>query len=149
MDMRGLATRYGEVTELLTARDDRFVIFTGGDELTLRFPASSLPPPLPGWERDFLFYSDGWEKDSDRNTLTGDTVEPLPFHAMSSYPYGPDESYPRDRWHQEYLDRYNTRPIGPAAFRRFLKDFPTDGDGSWSAELPWALEPGVRGVHEQ
>ena len=143
MDMTGMATRYGEVTELLTDSDDRFAIFTGGDEVTIRFDASLLPPLEPGWTRDFLFYSDGWEKDSDRNTVTGDRVEPLPFHAMSAYPYPSSEAYPDDEMHREYLERYNTRRLGPEAFRRFVKDY----RGGELPPLPWELEVGVRGDH--
>ena len=141
--MTGLATRYGDVTELLTLADDRFVIFTGGDEVSIRFDAAALPPLAPGWERDYLFYSDGWEKDSDRNTVTGDTVDPLPFHAMTGYPYPASEAYPDDALHRDYLARYNTRRIGPEAFRRFVKDYA----GGEVPPLPWALEPGVKGEH--
>ena len=144
MDMAGMATRYGDVTELLTASDDCFVIFTGGDEVSIRFDASALPAVQPGWERDYLFYSDGWEKDSDRNTVTGDTVGPLPFHAMSAYPYPPSESYPDDEAHRVYIERYNTRRIGPEAFRRFVRDY----TGGGVPPLPWALEAGVRGAHD-
>ena len=48
----------------------------------------------------------------DLYTAHPDSVEPLPFHGMSNYPYGEEESYPRDKLHKEYLDRYNTRRIG-------------------------------------
>ena len=50
----------------------------------------------PGWVRDFILYSDGWDKDGDINTLTSQTVEPLPFHGMSAYPYPDTEHYPDD-----------------------------------------------------
>jgi hypothetical protein len=30
---------------------------------------------------------------------------------MTRYPYGPDESYPTDIEHQEYLREYNTRKV--------------------------------------
>ncbi len=38
------------------------------------------------------------------------TVEPLPFHAMTSYPYPAGESFPADRIHNRYRQLYNTRP---------------------------------------
>ena len=38
------------------------------------------------------------------------SVEPLPFHGMSVYPYPPDEQYPRDAFHDRYQRLYNTRP---------------------------------------
>ncbi|MBI4714538.1 MAG: hypothetical protein HY760_01075 [Nitrospirae bacterium] len=66
-----------------------------------------------GWRRDFFIYTDGWIKDADLNTATGDRVTPLPFHAMSRYPYGPDESYPADQEHRRYLTEFNTRNVGP------------------------------------
>lgn len=106
----GLYTRYGEVSELLRDPDDRYVIMASGDELRLRFPAAALPPLPPGWRRDFLLLVDGWEKDQDANTAFSQTVEPLPFHAMSAYPYPPKERYPEDPAHQAYLKTYNTRP---------------------------------------
>ena len=53
-------------------------------------------PPLPaGWKRDFLLLVDGWAKDRDANTAYSQTVEPLPFHAMSVYPYPAGERYPQ------------------------------------------------------
>jgi hypothetical protein len=47
----------------------------------------------------------------DLYTAYPDTVEPLPFHGMSGYPYGPSERYPEDRERQEYRKQYNTRRI--------------------------------------
>ena len=38
----------------------------------------------------------------------GDTVAPLPFAAMESYPY-PDQSFPADPDHLNYQLEYNTR----------------------------------------
>jgi hypothetical protein len=106
----GLYTRYGDVKPLLTDVDDSFVIAGSGDELRLRFPAGSLPPLPPNWRRDFLLLVDGWAKDGDFNTAYAQSVEPLPFHGMSRYPYPPSERYPDDTGHREYRDRYNTRP---------------------------------------
>lgn len=106
----GLYTRYGDVRELLTAVDDRFVIMGSGDEIRMRFDASRLPALPAGWKRDFLLKVDGWAKDRDANTAYSQTVEPLPFHRMTRYPYGPDEHYPDDPDHASYRRNYNTRP---------------------------------------
>ncbi len=106
----GLYTRYGNVQELLAAVDDRMVIMGSGDELRLSFEARSLPPLAPGWRRDFLLKVDGWEKDRDPNTAHSQTVEPLPFHQMSGYPYPAGEKYPDDPWRLAYRREYNTRP---------------------------------------
>jgi tetratricopeptide (TPR) repeat protein len=106
----GLYTRYGETLPLVTAIDDRFVILGAGDALTLSFPAGAAPPLAPGWTRDYLLFLDGWAKDRDPNTLEALYVDPLPFHAMSGYPYGPGERYPDDEAHRRYQREWNTRP---------------------------------------
>jgi hypothetical protein len=109
----GRFTRFGDVTRLLEWADDMYVVFGPGDEITVEFAADDTPPLPAGWRRDFLLYSDSWLKDADLNTGTGQTVEPLPFHGMSRYPYGAEQSYPTDPEHQQYLRRYNTRPMPP------------------------------------
>jgi hypothetical protein len=106
----GNYTRYGDVRKLLAAPDDRLVIMGSGDEATLRFDATKLPPLPAGWKRDFLLLVDGWAKDADANTAFSQSVLPLPFHGMSSYPYPAAEHYPDDPEHQEYLSEYNVRP---------------------------------------
>ncbi|HEV7517176.1 MAG TPA: hypothetical protein VGR07_12815, partial [Thermoanaerobaculia bacterium] len=106
----GLYTRYGDVRPLLTAADDRLLLMGSGDEVRLLFDARALPPLPTGWQRDFLLLVDGWAKDADANTAFGQSVEPLPFHAMSRYPYPKAEHFPDDPEHQEYRRTYNTRP---------------------------------------
>lgn len=106
---RGWYTRYGDVQELLLVADDKYVIFGPGDELALRFDATQAPRLPAGYTRDFIFYANGWVKDGDLNTRHSLTVEPLPFHGMSGYPYGEDESYPYDADHRTYIETYNTR----------------------------------------
>ena len=73
--------------------DDKFVIFGGGDELTLRF----TPPAAPTGDvnRRFLLLSDGYYKDL-KQTIDH-TVEPLPFAAMSNFPYADDRALPGRR----------------------------------------------------
>ncbi len=83
----GNYTRYGDVRDLLSGIDDKLVLMGSGDELTLRFDPARLPPLRSGWKRDFLLLVDGWAKDADANTAYSKTVEPLPFHGMSAYPY--------------------------------------------------------------
>jgi hypothetical protein len=118
----GKRTRFGDVTELLRQRDDRFVVFGPGDEVTVRFDATRLPPLPAGWRRSFVLRTWGYCKDSGPFTATGATIEPLPFAAMRNYPPGPDEHYPPDAAHQDYLRRYQTREVGtqaaPARARR-------------------------------
>ena len=105
----GLYTRYGEVRELMDAVDDRFIIMGSGDELKLRFDPAKLPALPSGWKRDFLVFVDGWSKDADANTAFAESVEPLPFHAMSRYPYPASERYPDDAEHRAWRAKYNLR----------------------------------------
>ncbi len=106
----GLYTRYGDVRPLLENIDDRLAIMGSGDEIRILFRAGSLPALPQGWKRDFLLKVDGWAKDRDPNTAFSTSVEPLPFHAMSRYPYPANERYPADEAHEEYRREYNTRP---------------------------------------
>ena len=109
--MSGDYTRYGEVSELVTQADDCFVIMGRGEELTLKFPAQAFGPLREGWRRTFLLKTDSYCKDMDLYTAHPDTVEPLPFHAMSGYPYGGDERYPDDAARTRYRREYNTRKV--------------------------------------
>jgi hypothetical protein len=104
----GYYTRPGDVTELLQKPDDQYVIMRHGYAIRVAFDPTRLPPLPAGWTRDFILYSDGFGKDMDPNGAESRTVGPLPFHAMSCYPYGPAEHYPTDRVHLEYQARYNT-----------------------------------------
>jgi hypothetical protein len=106
----GMYTRYGDVAELARDVDDMLIIMGSGDELKLHFRADSLPPVPPGWKRDFLLKVDGWAKDRDPNTAYSTSVEPLPFHGMSVYPYPATEHFPADADHARYRRGYNTRP---------------------------------------
>jgi hypothetical protein len=110
-DLVGYYTRYGDVQELLLEPDSKYVIANAGDEITLEFDATGVSDPAPGWTRDFIIYTNGWLKDGDLNTASGQTVEPLPFIGMSRYPYGSGEFYPEDEDHQLYLKMYNTRKV--------------------------------------
>jgi tetratricopeptide (TPR) repeat protein len=110
--MEGDYTRYGDVTELLDEADDCYVIMGRGEELTLRFSAGDFSPIPNGFSRSFILKTDSYCKDMDLYSAYPDTVEPLPFHSMSTYPYGADEKYPDDQKRREYRRRFNTRRIG-------------------------------------
>lgn len=109
--MTGRYTREGDVRELVTARDDMFVISRPGDELMLSFDATKLPRLSPGWTRTFLLYADGFSKEMDINSASPDQVGPLPFHGMSKYPYTWPERYPLTPERRKYLETYNTRVV--------------------------------------
>jgi hypothetical protein len=109
---RGRLTRTGDVTELLKQSDDRFVICGPGDEITVRFDARQLPPMLQGWERSFVLRTWGWCKDASPFTLTGGSVDPLPFRAMKSYPAGAESSGALADRQAEDRRRWHVRPAG-------------------------------------
>jgi hypothetical protein len=110
---RGWLTRFGEVTGLLASPDDRYVIMAPGDELTMHFDAEKVPGLPEGWKRSYILYANGWVKDGDLNTVHSETIEPLPFHGMSAYPYPATERYPDDPEHRDYLRQYQTRRSQP------------------------------------
>jgi tetratricopeptide (TPR) repeat protein len=102
-DLIGYHTRYGDIRELIGKVDDRYAILNAGDDVALRFAAPPEPPA--GWKRDFIWVSDGWEKDGDLNTRFGKTVLPLPWHGMPSY------------------DKYTGKLADDPVYRRFKKDW--------------------------
>jgi hypothetical protein len=109
--MYGRFTRYGDVRPLLESSDDRFVIMAHGDELALEFQEPERTAGTARWvflEAD-VFYS---IKYSVKEALLSDSVEPLPFHGMKSYPYPAEQwKYRDDASYREYLDTWNTRLI--------------------------------------
>jgi tetratricopeptide (TPR) repeat protein len=121
-DLLGSYTRYGEVLPLLTKSDNKYIISNAGDETTVTFSARELPELKKGWKRDFLIHGVGWVKDGDLNTATGNTVLPLPFHGMKSYPPGKNDVYPGDPELQQYNREYNTRIVTRDNFINAIKE---------------------------
>jgi hypothetical protein len=107
----GWCTKYGPVDELVEKEDNALALIAGGDELTLRFAASALPPKNDGTVRDYFLYSVGWDKDADFHCELGWLVEPLPWHGMDSQRYGREARPPSadDAWTR----KWNTRWVGP------------------------------------
>jgi hypothetical protein len=120
-DLEGYYTRFGDVTPLVAAVDDRYVIMNAGDEIRLRFPAA--PPPAAGVVRDFVLMGDGWVKDGDYNTGFSRTVLPLPTHADGRYARAPRqlEDDPLYRRHQADFAEYHTRYVSPDRVRDALQ----------------------------
>jgi len=110
-DLTGNYTRFGDVLPLLSESDNKYTITNAGDETTVSFNAAELPPLDKGWKRDFLIRSVGWVKDGDLNTAFGNTVLPLPFHGMKSYPPSESDTYPDTPELQKYNREYNTRVV--------------------------------------
>jgi Tfp pilus assembly protein PilF len=119
--IEGYYTRYGAIDDLVRASDDRYAIVASGDEMKLWFP--ELPPPPPGFRRDFVFAGVGWIKEGDYNNLFSKTVLPLPTHVTNGYTRRPgrledDPVYQRNR--RDWLD-FHTRYVAPDRFRSALR----------------------------
>ncbi|WP_145168701.1 FG-GAP-like repeat-containing protein [Rubripirellula lacrimiformis] len=126
--LRGKLTGRGDCIDLLAEWDDRMVVIGAGDEIRLSFAAP--PEPVPdGWVRDFVMHNVGWDKDADLNTLAGQTIGPLPYRSMTSYPPPANqqaESENRHRLNADHRQREQsfrqfwhrpTQPIGSTAVR--------------------------------
>src|SRR5262249_16128275 len=133
-------TKLGPVRDLLTAADDRYVVMKGGDSVRLVFDAAPLPALPPGWVRDYVIVLDGWDKDADKNTVAGQTVEPLPFHGMDAArpaPFSGGGRRPLRRSYPGLPRRRVPRALSPRIAE----------EGRWSRRVPrrGAREPrGVR-----
>ena len=104
--MPGRYTREGDVGELLTRSDDRFVVSRPGDVMELSFDAAA-PPLDAGARRTFLLRGIGYSKEMNLHSASPDYATPFPFKAMSRYPYSAPERYP----HPQDIDRFHTRVI--------------------------------------
>jgi hypothetical protein len=112
----GWCTRYGDVRELITAKDNALAIMNCGDELTVRFPTEALPAKTTGTRRSFFLFTSGWDKDADYHVEAGATVEPIPWHGMDDQLYG---QQPRPRFENDaWMEKYNTRWVGPLTLTR-------------------------------
>ncbi len=111
--MFGHYTRTGDVRPLLLAEDDQLVVMAAGDEMRLRFSAAGIPAPGPNTRRKVFLESVGWDKDADRNTYESTSAEPLPFRAMSGYPFAEGESYPDTPALARYREEWLTREVAP------------------------------------
>ncbi len=119
-DLTGAYTRYGDVLPLLEESDSKYVIMNAGEEISITFDANEAKKLQPGWSRDFIFYNDGWLKDGDLNTAHGQTVTPLPFHGMKSFPPEHNDLYPDDDEFVTYMKTYNTRTVTTDSFQKLL-----------------------------
>jgi hypothetical protein len=122
-DLAGNYTRFGDVLPLLLKSDNKYIITNAGDETTIEFTAAKLPPLAKGWKRDFLIRSVGWVKDGDLNTALGNTVLPLPFHGMKSYPPSESDTYPDNPELQKYNREYNTRVVTSDEYINAVKGY--------------------------
>ena len=120
---RGSYTRMGDVTPLLTAIDNRFVVFGSGEEIRAEFDAANLPALPPHWKRDYFFYANGYVKDMDWWDASPFTVAEMPFHGMSTYPYPKPEKYPDDADAIDYQLNWNDRFDSGEPVRSYRFDY--------------------------
>lgn len=115
----GWCTRYGDVTPLVTIKDDKLALLNGGDELTLSFYSKAIPSKEKDQKRSFFFYNVGWDKDADFHVTEGKKVGPLPWHGMDYQRYG-TEAYPTSK-PREWINKWNTRWVPNFTFERTRK----------------------------
>jgi hypothetical protein len=120
---RGSYTHYGDVTPLLKAVDDRYVIFGSGEEIDAEFSGAALPVLPAGWKRDYFFYANGFVKDMDFYEASPFTVAQMPFHGMSAYPYPASEHYPDDAKSLDYRLNWDDRFESGERTQRFQFDY--------------------------
>jgi hypothetical protein len=126
-DLAGYYTRYGDVRELLSTIDDRYVIMNAGDEIRFTFSEPVTPKRPQGAKadrRDFVLIGDGWVKDGDYNTTASKTVGPLPRHGHPEYSVGKSDEIEDDpvfKAHPQDWQQYHTRFVDPGGFLRGLR----------------------------
>src|SRR5208283_4732250 len=114
-------TAYGNVLPLLNSTDDEFVVMRSGDEMDLKFNDT----PRNGADRyAFLLADDMYTIKSSINGFVRDSIDPMPFHGMSAYPYNSSQSYPGDPAHQAYRSEWNTRYYPEPAQNSTAVDLP-------------------------
>lgn len=98
----GFYTAMGEATELVESVDSAVAIVGSGEEVHLEF---SVPEsPKIGYRRYYALEFQGWAKDMDLYTESGDTVEPLPSHDGISA----NQIAKRDLLHSKYNVRHQS-----------------------------------------
>lgn len=95
--LEGFYTRLGDVMPLMEKQDFALVIFGPGEGIHLEFDAPQTPI-LDGWTRVYVLETDGWCKDMDLYTGSGDTVRPVPGNDR--------RSAKADALHKKYNTRY-------------------------------------------
>jgi len=86
------------------------VIMSQGDELQLEFDAPPQPPHCS--RRVFLQADVPYTLKYHPFGVLTDTIEPLPYHGMTTYPYPPAQwRYRGDANYERYLMQWNTRHV--------------------------------------
>jgi hypothetical protein len=88
-----------------------FVVGMPGDEIALAFDVGAAGPLPPGWLRTFVLVGDGFSKEMDINSASPDAIGPMPFHAMTGYPYQAPQQHADTPEYWRYVTTYNTRVV--------------------------------------
>lgn len=106
--LKGFVSDFGPALDPLQQWDDDMLVISGGDEIRMTFSVPNDPVPQ-GWKRDFIFHCVGWDKDADLNTLTGQSIGPLPSRHMPAYPPTADTREIFDAVQEKNQPRLNRR----------------------------------------
>ncbi len=116
----GNITKYGNILPLLKKTDNKYAILPQGDGIKLEFEEeqnnffginTTKLKEMLGLEKRFILNTDGYFKQEKYGLER--TVNPIPFYNQTNYPYPPEEQYPQDKEHQDYLTEWNTRHTTP------------------------------------
>lgn len=75
--MEGAYSQLGDITELLTSKDNALAIIAAGEAIELQF-VDNLPQLVDGDKRYYILQFKGWAKDMDILTRHGETLAPIP-----------------------------------------------------------------------
>ena len=98
----GFYTSMGDAMALVKQTDSAVAIVGSGEEIHLEFEVPN--PPMKGYHRYYALEFQGWAKDMDLYTVSGDTVEPLPSHHNITA----DQLTNRELLHARYNVRYQS-----------------------------------------
>ena len=105
----GIATRYGDVAELVTEADDKLVVMPPGDAVWLTFDAGTAP--AEGQTVTYFLKLRGWAKESAFHVKTGRVIGPLPHASMTNYRQA-TQGAPTSAAYKTYLSTFQTRRVG-------------------------------------
>jgi FG-GAP-like repeat len=116
----GHYTPGGNVLNLLLANDGALAALGGGDALLLSFANQAIPALPQGWHRCYVLTGIVWIKPGHKNTISCETVMPLPYCGMLSYPYARQGNATRplelSRWanNHDYLRQWSLHQLQTA-----------------------------------
>ncbi len=112
----GNYTRYGDVSALVQASDEKYAIYGSGDEVQVEFNPSNLPPLTRRMDARLLFLRRWLRQRYGFLCRPRRHSRPAPLPHPNPLSLSQRHQYPTDADHLKYLLNYNTRPVaGPPA----------------------------------